>query len=137
MVSGDSWASAIARTTMANDDGSPKTKPDIALFFVSYIIIGNIVLLNVVVAVLLDEFIASGIYLYSCPVVSFLLSSFPRALSPSLYFSLSLAHVEVQRRRLSKPLIKDADSQSPDQGLAIIKSSLTLLCGRISMWDVV
>ena len=52
---------------MANDDGTANTKPDIAFFFVSYIIVGNIVLLNVVVAVLLDEFIASGIDSPSIP----------------------------------------------------------------------
>lgn len=58
---------------MANVDRSPYTKSDIAFFFVSYIIVGNIVLLNIVVDVLLNEFIASGIYpsfaLYLSPLI--------------------------------------------------------------------
>jgi hypothetical protein len=39
---------------MMNEDGTPDTKADIALFFIGYIILVNIVLLNVVVAVILD-----------------------------------------------------------------------------------
>ena len=41
------------------DTGVPQTDSAIALFFVSYIVIGNIMFLNVVIAVLLDEFISS------------------------------------------------------------------------------
>ena len=44
---------------MAGDDGVKQTDPAVAFFFVSYILIGNILLLNVVVAVLLDEFLAN------------------------------------------------------------------------------
>ena len=39
--------------------GAGKTDPGVAFFFVSYILINSIMLLNVVVAVLLDEFISS------------------------------------------------------------------------------
>ena len=35
------------------------TNPVISLFFVSYWLVGNVLLLNVVVAVLLDDFIAN------------------------------------------------------------------------------
>ena len=46
----------------AGDDpvtGAKITEPAVALFFVSYLFIGRVMLLNVVVAVLLDEFIVS------------------------------------------------------------------------------
>jgi len=39
--------------------GVTKTDPSVTFFFVSYFIIGNIVFLNVVIAVLLDEFIST------------------------------------------------------------------------------
>jgi hypothetical protein len=39
---------------MSNEDGTSDTKAEIALFFVGYLILVNIVLLNVVVAVILD-----------------------------------------------------------------------------------
>ena len=60
VVMGDSWSSGIARSLFLEDeDGVKKTDPAIALYFVSYILIGNVLLLNVVVAVLLDEFLAN------------------------------------------------------------------------------
>ena len=37
--------------------GRGKTETDVAFFFVSYLLINSVMLLNVVVAVLLDEFI--------------------------------------------------------------------------------
>ena len=51
VLSGDS---SVARIIFGDD-----TEADVALFFVSYILIASIMLLNVVVAVLLDEFIAT------------------------------------------------------------------------------
>lgn len=54
VLSGDSWASGVARSIFVDE-----TEADVALFFVSYILIASIMLLNVVVAVLLDEFIAT------------------------------------------------------------------------------
>ena len=61
VVSGDSWASAISRGLFneLDSDGNAKTDPLVAFFFVSYFLVASIVLLNVVVAVLLDEFMAS------------------------------------------------------------------------------
>ena len=49
VLSGDSWASAVARSIFAPD----RTDADVAFFFVSYILIAAVMLLNVVVAVLL------------------------------------------------------------------------------------
>ena len=60
VVMGDSWSSGIARSLfLPDEDGVKKTDPAIALYFVTYILIGNVLLLNVVVAVLLDEFLAN------------------------------------------------------------------------------
>jgi voltage-gated sodium channel len=57
ILSGDSWASGISRLLFSVDGGGTgSTDPSIALFFVSYILINSIMLLNVVVAVLLDKF---------------------------------------------------------------------------------
>ena len=55
VLTGDSWASGVARGTFLGQE----TEPDVAFFFVSYILVGTVMLLNVVVAVLLDEFIAT------------------------------------------------------------------------------
>ena len=63
VLSGDSWASGVARSIFATKtrgrDGleasDPATDPLVALFFVSYILIASVMLLNVVVAVLLGE----------------------------------------------------------------------------------
>ena len=61
MLSGDSWASGISRSLFAlTGGGSGKTETDVAFFFVSYLLINSVMLLNVVVAVLLDEFIRWG-----------------------------------------------------------------------------
>jgi hypothetical protein len=42
-----------------NDDGVTEADPVISLFLISYYILANVVLLNVVVAVLLDEFLSN------------------------------------------------------------------------------
>ena len=52
VLTGDSWASGVSRSIFREG----LTDPDVALFFVSYILIASVMLLNVVVAVLLDEF---------------------------------------------------------------------------------
>ena len=60
VVSGDSWASSIARGMFVEDmNGVKQTDPMLALYFVSYFVIANIILLNVVIAVLLDEFVTN------------------------------------------------------------------------------
>ena len=60
VASGDSWASSIGRSLFDVDDsGVARTDHAVTFFFVSYFLIGGLMLLNVVVAVLLDEFIAS------------------------------------------------------------------------------
>jgi hypothetical protein len=60
VLSGDSWASQISREIFhVNEEGIRETEPSIGFFFISYYILGNIVLLNVVIAVLLDEFLAN------------------------------------------------------------------------------
>lgn len=55
VVSGDSWASDVARSLFQKG----QTDHLVALFFITYLFIATIVLLNVVVAVLLDEFISA------------------------------------------------------------------------------
>ena len=61
MLAGDSWASSIARGMYLPDpvSGAKITEPAVALYFVTFFFIGVVILLNVVVAVLLDEFIVS------------------------------------------------------------------------------
>ena len=58
VLTGDSWASAVSRTLFINHNRG-KTNYAIAFFFISYILICSVMLLNVVIAVLLDEFISS------------------------------------------------------------------------------
>ena len=57
VLAGDSWASMIARSLFERlgeaDAVHVKTRPDVALFFVSYVLLVSMMLLNVVVAVLL------------------------------------------------------------------------------------
>lgn len=53
VVSGDSWASAITRSLYPPDE----TDHAVAFFFVSYVLIGGTVLINIVMTVLLDEFL--------------------------------------------------------------------------------
>jgi len=48
VVTGDSWSSGITRSLMETDElGIPRTDPSVAFFFVSYMLIGNVLLLNV------------------------------------------------------------------------------------------
>eukprot|EP00960_Hanusia_phi_P006656 190222-Hanusia_phi.AAC.8 len=59
VVTGDSWASAVTRSIF--DGPAMRTQFDYwtSFFFVSYVLIAGVFLINVVVAVLLDEFISS------------------------------------------------------------------------------
>ena len=57
VVTGDSWASAITRS-LFDLEGSANDQA-VALFFVSYVLIAGLVLVNVVMTVLLDQFLAS------------------------------------------------------------------------------
>lgn len=78
VVTGDSWASVVTRSLF------PPGEPDgaITFFFVSYVIVAGTVLLNVVLTVLLDEFLKAktppitSAHLPSPPITSaFLLPS--------------------------------------------------------------
>ncbi|EKX32156.1 hypothetical protein GUITHDRAFT_148822 [Guillardia theta CCMP2712] len=66
VCTGDAWASSIARGINPNDSGQSSLLPPLitkiicrlaAAFFTSYMLIAGIVLMNIVVAVLLDEFL--------------------------------------------------------------------------------
>ena len=51
VLTGDSWASGVARSLFKEG----RTEPDVAFFFVSYILLAAVMLMNVVVAVLLGK----------------------------------------------------------------------------------
>ena len=53
VVTGDSWASVVTRSLFPPGE----TSGAISFFFVSYVIVAGTVLLNVVLTVLLDEFL--------------------------------------------------------------------------------
>eukprot|EP00960_Hanusia_phi_P019205 566571-Hanusia_phi.AAC.2 len=59
VVTGDGWASAVARELFDGETLRTSTDYGIAFFFISYLLIAGVVLINVVIAVLLDEFISS------------------------------------------------------------------------------
>jgi hypothetical protein len=56
---GDDERRAAGGGGAGGEEAVPITNPLIAFFFISYMLIGSVLLLNVVVAVLLDEFIAN------------------------------------------------------------------------------
>jgi ABC-type nickel/cobalt efflux system permease component RcnA len=56
MCTGDGWASGVARD-LFDQDGTVAPLP--ALFFGSYMLVAGVVLINIVVAVLLDEFLTT------------------------------------------------------------------------------
>ena len=58
VATGDSWSSVIARGLMDSYESTTSTAL-VALFFVSYVLIVGVVLMNTCVAVLLDEFIST------------------------------------------------------------------------------
>ena len=59
IMTGDSWASMVVRSLVEEQESSGRgTDPrSIYFFFVSFVLIAGVVLVNIVVAVLLDEFI--------------------------------------------------------------------------------
>ncbi|EKX41331.1 hypothetical protein GUITHDRAFT_112542 [Guillardia theta CCMP2712] len=56
MATGDSWASAVTRSLYTENH---RRNAWVGIFFVCYMLIVNVVLMNIVVAVLLDEFIST------------------------------------------------------------------------------
>ena len=66
VATGDSWASAVSRGLMSNELEPQYTDWIIGIFFSSYVLIVGIVLMNIVVAVLLDEFISTGVCVCVC-----------------------------------------------------------------------
>ena len=56
VCTGDAWASSVTRV-MFTDDGIVAPVP--VIFFVSYMLIAAIVLINIIIAVLLDEFLTT------------------------------------------------------------------------------
>ena len=59
IATGDAWSSQIVRPLMDEYDSGSVYKGWTALFFVSYVLVVGVVLMNIVVAVLLDEFIST------------------------------------------------------------------------------
>lgn len=61
-VTGDSWASGIARPIIQQDieDGDAEFELGVFTYFVSYMLIVSMVTVNVVLAVLLDEFLRAA-----------------------------------------------------------------------------
>ena len=57
VLTGDSWSSVVARPLSAVMAGYPNVHTDVALFFVSYILVCGFFVFNVVIAVLLDKFL--------------------------------------------------------------------------------
>ena len=56
VVSGDSWASAVSRSMFGTDEyGAEQVDTGVAFFFIVYLFVASTVLMNVVIAVLLDE----------------------------------------------------------------------------------
>ena len=59
IATGDAWASEVTRYLWQGEDGEGELHVGIALFFVSFVLIVGIVLMNVVIACLLDRFIST------------------------------------------------------------------------------
>lgn len=61
-VTGDSWSSGVARPIiqLEIDDGDPEFEIGVFVYFVSYMLIVSMVTVNVVLAVLLDEFLRAA-----------------------------------------------------------------------------
>ena len=62
MATGDAWSSNVTRGIVDEvclATGRDNMKPWIVLFFVSYVLVVGLVLINIVIAVLLDEFITT------------------------------------------------------------------------------
>jgi len=59
VLTGESWSEAVVRPLLMGSDDNSVSPGVVALFFVSFIVLTQIVLVNVVVAVLLDKFVLS------------------------------------------------------------------------------
>ena len=62
IATGDAWSSIVTRgivDEVSLATGRDNMTPWIVLFFVSYVLVVGIVLMNIVIAVLLDEFITT------------------------------------------------------------------------------
>jgi len=57
VLTGDSWSSNVARSLSEELKGRQDVHADVALFFVSYILVASFFVFNVVIAVLLDKFL--------------------------------------------------------------------------------
>jgi len=55
VMTGDAWATEVMKSTMPEGAMDPTS----ILFFVSFMLVGNLVLINIVIAVLLDEFLTT------------------------------------------------------------------------------
>jgi len=59
VLTGESWSEAVVRPLLMGSDENSTPPWVVALFFVSFIVLTQIVLINVVVAVLLDKFVVA------------------------------------------------------------------------------
>ena len=59
-VTGDSWSSGIARELMHVEEGKPQFEIGVFIFFTTYMLLVSMVVVNVVLAVLLDEFLRAA-----------------------------------------------------------------------------
>ena len=59
-VTGDSWASAVARPLFNVGPGEPAFDLVVVVYFLSYMLLVSMVIVNVVLAVLLDEFLRAA-----------------------------------------------------------------------------
>ena len=57
---GNSWASAVARPLIDTEEGQPQFDLGVFAFFVSYMLLVSMVIVNVVLATLLDEFLKAA-----------------------------------------------------------------------------
>jgi voltage-gated sodium channel len=55
VMTGDAWATEVMKSTMPEGTLDPTA----VIFFVSFMLVGNLVLINIVIAVLLDEFLTT------------------------------------------------------------------------------
>ena len=59
-VTGDSWASGVARPLIRVEEGEPEFELGVFIYFISYMLLVSMVIVNVVLAVLLDEFLRAA-----------------------------------------------------------------------------
>ena len=71
VASGDSWASVLTRGLMSSEDveGHGVNPATVAIFFSSYVLVVGVVLMNIVVAVLLDGEHFMSVHAFLCLLV--------------------------------------------------------------------